>query len=78
MVKNIETWDSDYKERAETWQSFVITRPIFLELYNPPIILREDFIEIFNRVPNTQTPNKINQTELKKLAELAGINLIIE
>lgn len=74
----IRSWDEDYKERAREWQNFVVTKPIFLELVNPPVILREDFMEIFKRVPNTQTPNKINKTELIELAKIAGLNLTIE
>lgn len=75
--KYIETWDADYKERAHSWQNFVITKPIFLDLENPPIILREDFMEIFNRVPNTQTPNKINQSQFIELAKLVGLSIKI-
>jgi hypothetical protein len=74
----IKKWDSDYQERANTWQKFVVTKPIFLNLESPPILLREDFLEIFNRVPNTQTPNKINRIELTKLAQIAGINLLFD
>jgi hypothetical protein len=74
----IKKWDSDYQERANTWQKFVVTKPIFLNLESPPILLREDFLEIFNRVPNTQTPNKINKIELIELAKIAGINLYVE
>lgn len=76
--KFIKNWDKDYKERARVWQKFIVTEPVFLDLENPPVILREDFLQIFNRVPNTQTPNKISQSELIELAKLAGLNISIE
>lgn len=75
--RRIKIWDEDYKQRAETWQQFVVTKPIFLELRNPPVILRNDFIEIFKRVPNTQTPNRISRAELTLLAEIANLKLTI-
>lgn len=76
--RRVKIWDEDYKQRAATWGNFVATKPIFLELSKPPTIMRNDFIRIFNRVPNTQTPNKINRAELIELAELANLNLSIE
>lgn len=74
----VKNWDADYKERAENWQNFVVTKPVFLELINPPIILREDFMSIFKRFPNTQTPNKISKNELIEMGRLARLNLNIK
>lgn len=74
----IELWDGEYKQRAENWKKFIITKPLYAELNNPPILATSDLYDIFGKKPNTQTPKKITIEQLKLLAKLANINLITE
>lgn len=69
----VSLWDKEYKKKAEFWGDFVITRPLFLELNTPPVVLRDDFQRIFGRYPNTRMPNIISFTELIQLGKLVEI-----
>jgi hypothetical protein len=76
--RRIELWNAEYLNRSKKWGDFVVTKPIFTELYNPPILTVEDMKKIFGRVPNTRTPNKIKKEQLKELAKYANINFNYE
>lgn len=73
--RTVKNWNADYQRKADTWGDFVITKPIFLELNNPPIILRNDFQRIFGRFPQTRMPNKISFEELQGLGCIAQIKI---
>ena len=76
--RRIEIWNGEYLNKSKKWGDFVITKPIFRELYNPPILTDEDMKKIFGKVPNTRNPNKIKKEELKELAKYADINFNYE
>lgn len=74
--RKVEKWDKEYKDKLIHCSVFVITKPIFVELWNPPILTDEMLINIFEKVPSTQNPKIITKDQFKKLAILANINLI--
>lgn len=45
----IEPWDGEYKQRAENWKKFIITKPLYAELNNPPILTTNDLYDIFGK-----------------------------
>ncbi len=71
----ISVWDNDYLKKSKSWECFVMTRPIYLNLKNPRLILRTDFDNIFGKLPNTRTPNNLSEKEFKELAKLIGIDI---
>lgn len=75
--RTVKKWNADYQLKAKKWGDFVITKPIFLELNNPPIVLRNDFQRIFGRFPQTRMPNKISFEELQGLGNIAQIEIEI-
>lgn len=76
--RRVKIWNEDYLNKSKKWGDFVITKTIFKDLYDPPILTIEEMNRIFGKVPNTRNPNKISKEEFKELALYAGINYIIE
>lgn len=76
--RRVELWNGEYLSKSKKWGDFVITKPIFTELHNPPILTGDDMKKIFGKVPNTRNPNKIKKEELKELAKYAGIDFKYE
>jgi len=76
--RRVEIWNNDYFEKSKKWGDFIITKPVFTELINPPILTEENMLNIFGRVPNTRNPNIITKEQLKNLATYADINFIYE
>jgi len=76
--RRIEIWNDEYLAKAKKWGDFVITKTIFKNYHDPPIITIEEMIRIFGKVPNTRNPNKISREELRELAIHADINFIGE
>ena len=76
--QRIKLWDNRYKERVKRNSVFNITKPIYINVHNPPVITDKSFKDIFGRIPNTRNPNKIQKTEFKELALLAGVNVILD
>lgn len=73
--KLIEIWDDSYLAKSKTWKCFVRTNPIFLNLVNPPQILRMDFDRIFGKLPNTRTPKILKESEFLDLGTLIGLKI---
>ncbi len=76
--QRVKLWDSQYMDRVKKNSVFNITKPIYVNIHNPPIVTHQKFKEIFGQVPNTRNPNKINKAEFKELASLAGVNVVYE
>ena len=71
----LKNWDNDYLNRSRIWQCFVKTKPLYLDFDNPTPILYSDFDFIFGKVPSTQTPKKLTDTQFIELAKLAGLDI---
>lgn len=76
--RRIDLWDAEYLNKSKIIRDFVITKPVFIELRNPPLLTDDDMRKIFNKVPNTRNPNKISKEEFKELAKFADINFSYE
>jgi hypothetical protein len=74
--RRIEIWNNDYLLKSKKWGDFIITKPIFRQLIDPPILLEGDMKKIFGKVPNTRNPNKITKEQFRELAKHADINFI--
>ncbi len=77
-ARRVELWNQRYQERATKYPTFIITKSIFKELHNPPILTLEKMENIFDRIPNTRNPNIIEKEQFKNLAKAAGIDFIYE
>jgi len=75
-TKIITSWDSKYQQRANENSDFIITKPWYLELDQPIGISKDDFENIFNRVPVTRNPPKITFSQLQKLGKLANLTIV--
>lgn len=76
--RRIEIWNGEYLNKSKKWGDFVITKPIFIELNDPPILTDDDMKKIFGKVPNTRNPNRIKKEELRELSKYADINFNYE
>ena len=74
--RRVQLWNDEYLEKSKKWGAFIITKPIFRELTNPPILLDDDMVKIFGKVPNTRNPNKITKEQFIELAKYAGVNVL--
>jgi hypothetical protein len=63
-------WDAAYKSRKEECGVFLVCQPEFLNLDDPPIVTREDMLRIFGRIPPTQNPTDIKDTEFEELSAM--------
>jgi hypothetical protein len=70
----VNLWDNEYLQKSKKWGAFIITKPIFLNLTNPPIITDQDIYNIFKKKINTRTPKKLTKDEFKEVAKFADIN----
>lgn len=74
----VKAWDTEYLNKSKKWKCFVKTKPIFVNVDEPPLISNLDFNYIFGKIPNTRTPNLITKKQLISLAKIAGLNLKME
>jgi len=65
-----QEWDQEYLEKVRNWPVFIITKPLFLELKNPPPVYEKELKQIFGRVPGTRTPPWIADEEFDALLDL--------
>lgn len=72
----VKLWDKEYLEKSKKWGTFIITRPVYINLTNPPILTDQDIYNIFKKKINTRTPKKLTPNEFKELAKFANINFI--
>jgi hypothetical protein len=76
--RRVTLWNDKYLAKSKKWSDFIITRPVFTELTNPPILIDEDMKKVFGKVPNTRNPNKVTKDQFRELAKYANINFIAE
>jgi hypothetical protein len=74
--RRVVLWNNNYLTKSKKWGDFIITKPIFRELTDPPILTDDDMKKIFGKVPNTRNPNKMTKEHFKELVKYAGINFI--
>ena len=67
MEKYLKEWDKEYWERVNKYPVFLITKKEYLELNDPKIIYPDDLLKIFGRIPRTQNPPEITESEYKNL-----------
>ncbi len=74
--RRIKLWDDQYRAKSRRWGVFIITRPVFINLSDPPILRPDDIISIFGKKINTRMPKKISRLEFKALAAIADIDFV--
>lgn len=47
--RKVTIWNKEYLEKSKKWGTFIITKPIFLNLYDPPILTDRDIFNIFKK-----------------------------
>jgi hypothetical protein len=72
----VKLWDKEYLEKSKKWGAFIITKPVYINLTNPPILTDQDIHKIFKKKINTRTPKKLTVSEFKQIANFASINFI--
>ena len=68
----VERWDAFYKRRVKRTPVFLVCRPLFVELYDPPVLTRQFLIETFGKIPMTRNPPSISEQAYERLAGRAG------
>lgn len=67
----LRLWNATYRGRVARWPVFLVTKPEFLDLADPPEVSAGELIDIFGRIPATLTPPIIDCTQLDRLRSLA-------
>ena len=73
---NIADWDAFYLARSIRIPVFIRTRKIFCDIHHPPVITNDMLIDIFGRIPRTQTPPAISEEQLERLMDVSGVELV--
>ncbi|TMI66123.1 MAG: hypothetical protein E6H07_09530 [Bacteroidetes bacterium] len=72
----VSHWDNEYLAKSKKWSCFVISKPIFMNLTDPPILTDQDILNIFKKKINTRTPKKLTVHEFTQIAKFADVNFI--
>lgn len=72
----VKLWDKEYLKKSKKWGAFIITKPVYINLTNPPILTDQDIYNIFKKKINTRTPKKLTADEFKQIANFTSINFI--
>lgn len=70
---NISEWDKHYQNRCSEFKTFIICKPQYKNLHEPPILTSDMLINIFGKVPGTQNPKIITEHNLKMIKRFANI-----
>lgn len=75
--RRVALWDKDYRQKSNVNGTFIITKPIYVNLLNPSILTDSDMRSVFGKVPNTRNPNIIRDKEVaKRLMAFAGVDFL--
>jgi hypothetical protein len=72
-AEELDEWNAGYQWRADTWGTFLATRPLHLELHDPPALADEVLRDVFGRVPGTQNPSRIAAGQLERLRDALAV-----
>lgn len=67
-------WDGLYRKRASTYRTFVVCQKLYCDLsWDSPIATDDYFMQAFGRVPGTQNPGALPESEFLNLLHLLGV-----
>jgi hypothetical protein len=70
--KRLFDWNKGYLRRSKKHGTFVVCKPIWIDLVNPGVLTKSAFVEVFGRMPGTQNPPTVKSEEISKLLAMAG------
>lgn len=70
---NVSRWDAIYWKRSRENGVFLACKPLFLELYSPPVITDQMLNRAFGRVPGTENPPSICNSQYEKFIDVVGV-----
>lgn len=65
----LQFWDGIYRKRSKEHGTFIHCEAKLLNLHNPNRLFVEDFEAVFGRMPGTQNPPKITDSQLLELIQ---------
>lgn len=68
----VRLWDAGYQDRANKCGVFLVCEAQHINLSDPPIILEEEMLQIFGKIPSTQNPPKISSSQYEKLLNIVS------
>jgi hypothetical protein len=71
---NLAEWDGVYQARVAAHGTLAICDPLWIDLYDPPVLTPAQLFRIFGRIPPTRNPPPILVRELEALMSAAGIS----
>ena len=72
--RRVQRWDALYWKRIRETPVFLVCRPLFIELYDPPVLTRKFMLQTFDRIPATRNPPRISVQEYQRLAARVGVS----
>ena len=72
---NVAEWDAFYLARITKIPVFVRTEKLYCNIQNPPVLSNAVLVDIFGKIPRTQTPPDITRTQFEQLMERLHIRL---
>lgn len=74
---SLEAWDRHYRMKARDCPLFLVCRPVFRELNNPPVVTEAMMIRSFGYTPQTRTPPALPVEPVQRLLVAAGLNVTL-
>ena len=68
-------WDAGYAWRARQSGTFLACRPSYVELQAPPVVSDSDLHAVFDRIPGTRNPGKLDRDLVDALLYGLGIDI---
>ena len=75
--RDLGEWDDLYQSRVSEYPTFLICKKLYVELSEPKVITRDDFHDVFGRVPPTRTPSAHVPGDVRKLLAAMGISISV-
>jgi len=72
-ASDLRRWDLTYQLRTRRCGTFLVCKPLKIELHKPPTITEQELKSIFGKVPATRTPPAIKRAEFDELATWLAI-----
>lgn len=69
----VRLWDAGYRRRVAAHPTFLVCRPIYIALWDPPVVTAEMMRAILGRLPATRTPPRIDAHAFLAFARVAGV-----
>jgi hypothetical protein len=71
--EDLAKWDATYQARTTKNGTLVLCKPLWMDLFAPPIVRLKDLLDVFGRIPPTRNPPAVPEADVQKLLAMVGV-----